>query len=355
MSEEDVLHAYFDPSLGDGAGSSASSWATKNNSISLIETDDLLESANKLQQGEGDLLVCSAEWAISNPSHGLTVLGALPRKEPTMILVSEDKMEYLPKGAIISTDIELCRRQLIRARPDLVIVKSENIQSENSQFEDSGGDVARTIWLEERRQEGIIDGFVTNRSLFDAAKIKSRRHTLGLQRGESGRQRFLPPPWQGFTLLMGRSGANIQRKKWESIISDLDHPAFLAFNLESRILRGIGDDILPYIGIHACLRQIGTVLRELNEEEDLQLIDELTDAYGKPRSTKPRAELMIELLNGDGSVSISVERISPEEEAMEAAVRLLQTFEDLLEIATMEHEYSPRLGDARPPMMKLDE
>ncbi|HIB59736.1 MAG TPA: hypothetical protein EYO42_04270 [Candidatus Poseidoniales archaeon] len=351
MSEEGTLQVYYDPSLGDGAGAGARRLAAKNQAISLHSTDDLCAAATRLSQGEGDLMACSAEWAIANPTSGLTVVGTLARKEPTLIMVSDDKMEYLAKSAIIVAELELCRRQLLRARSDLEIHTPQSI-AELSGIEcpELNDKVALATWLEELRQRGEIDGFVISRSLFDAANIKSRRHTLGLQRGESSRQRFLPPPWQGFTLLMARHGFPL-----DIIIEDLDESAFLAFNLESKIMHGIDEYIRSFIGLYAGQRQIGTVLRELDADDDLHLRTELTDAYDKPLSTKPRVELMLEVLNRDGTVTVSVERIAPQDEAGEAVIRLLQTFTDLVEIATMEHLASPRLGEARPPMMSLED
>ncbi len=351
MSDEGTLQVYYDPSLGDGAGAGMNRLAAKNQAISLLSTDDLKAAAVKLSQGEGDLLACSAEWAISNPSTGLTVVGTLPRKEPTLIMVSDDKMEYLAKSAIIITELELCRRQLIRARSDLEILAPSSIaELRGLECPDLSDKVALATWLEDLRQRGEIDGFVISRSLFDAANIKSRRHTLGLQRGESGRQRFLPPPWQGFTLLMARPGFPL-----DIIIKDLDESAYLAFSLESILFSGIDENIRTYIGLYVGQRQIGTVLREFDSEEDIHSLSELTDGDGKPRSSKPRVELMLEVLNHDGSVTISVERIAPHDVAGEAAIRILQTFTDLVEIATMDHPASPRHGDARPPMMNLDD
>ena len=351
MSEEGTLQVYYNPSLGDGAGAGARRLAEKNQAISLLPTDNLSGAADRLSQGEGDLLACSAEWAIANPCGGLTVVGTLARKEPTLIMVSDDKMEYLAKSAIIVVELELTRRQLLRVRADLDIRTPHSIvESSGEESPDLSDKVAVATWLEDLRQRGEIDGFVISRSLFDAANIKSRRHTLGLQRGESGRQRFLPPPWQGFTLLMARPGFPL-----DIIIDDLDESAFLAFNLESKLLHGIDENFLPYVGLYAGQRQIGPVLRELDSEDDLHLRTELTDGYGKPLSTKPRVELMLEVLNSDGTVTISVERIAPYDESGEAVIRILQTFTDMMEIATMEHLASPRHGEARPPMMNLED
>ena len=76
MSNEDTLHVYFDPKLGDGAAVGAQFLVSQINSVSLLESDNLADSAQKLLQGEADLLLSSAEWAIANPAHGLTISGA---------------------------------------------------------------------------------------------------------------------------------------------------------------------------------------------------------------------------------------------------------------------------------------
>ncbi|MDP6640089.1 MAG: hypothetical protein QGH90_01070 [Candidatus Poseidoniaceae archaeon] len=349
MSEIDALQVFCDPSLGDGAKAAVADWSKRKGKVEILKTTDLVNASEQLLAGEGDLLACSAEWILKNPISGLTMVGTLPRKEPTLVMVSDDKLEYLPKGAIIVTDVELCQRQLIRARADLDIhTVAEIVEKNDLQLPKGNSNIDLAKWLEDLRERNIIDGFVISRSLFSASNIKSRRHTLGLQRGEAARQRFLPPPWQGYTLLFARPGFPT-----DLIQEDLDYPSLLSFQLESRILRDIDAEILPFIGIHTSLRQIGTVLRELDNEDDLHLSDGLIDSYGKPLNTKPRVELMIELLNRDGSVSISVERVAPEENASEEAVRLLLTFNDLLEISTMEHEASPRTGAASGAMLNL--
>ena len=56
---------------------------------------------------------------------GLTIAGLLPRKEPTWVLVADDKPEYLEQHARILCDRELLRRQMMRMRPDLELETME--------------------------------------------------------------------------------------------------------------------------------------------------------------------------------------------------------------------------------------
>ena len=64
-----------------------------------------MESAiEALKDGHGDFLAMSAhQW--KNLSHdGLSIIGVLPRREPTWVLVSEDKPEYLQSKAVVVCD-----------------------------------------------------------------------------------------------------------------------------------------------------------------------------------------------------------------------------------------------------------
>ena len=100
----------------------------------------------------------------------------LPRREPTRVLVGEDKPEYIPKNGIIVADCEVLKRQMLRLRNDLQVKLP-------SDFEDPPEDVfERVEWLENLRDNGDIDGFITTRILHSTLKSKPRRHTLGMQR-----------------------------------------------------------------------------------------------------------------------------------------------------------------------------
>ena len=128
---------------------------------------------------------------------GLVVLGSLPRRETTCILISEDKTEYLQKGALVIIDEPLLVRQMKRARIDLEIKNSEWLEKQEGIPEIMDN---KSQWLDECRKSGLIDGFVTPRGAYDLIYPRPRRHTLGIQRDEPTRERFIPPPMGGFTL-----------------------------------------------------------------------------------------------------------------------------------------------------------
>ena len=54
----------------------------------------------------------------------------LPR-EPTWVLVADDKPEYLPFGAKIICEKELIKRQLLRMREDLTINRLDESVEQN--------------------------------------------------------------------------------------------------------------------------------------------------------------------------------------------------------------------------------
>ena len=113
-------------------------------------------------------------------------------------MVGEDKPEYIPKNGIIVADCEVLKRQMLRLRNDLQVKLP-------SDFEDPPEDVfERVEWLENLRDNGDIDGFITTRILHSTLKSKPRRHTLGMQRKDDARSRFIPIPLEGYTILLTR-------------------------------------------------------------------------------------------------------------------------------------------------------
>ena len=53
----------------------------------------------------------------------------LPRREPTRVLVGEDKPEYIPKNGIIVADCEVLKRQMLRLRNDLQVKLPSDFES----------------------------------------------------------------------------------------------------------------------------------------------------------------------------------------------------------------------------------
>ena len=168
-----------------------------------------MESAiETLKDGNCDFLAMSAHQWRDLEHNGLNIIGVLPRREPTWVLVSEDKPEYLQSKAIVVCDHMLLRRQMRRLRSDLILMTSQAFAESIGKGETFAqlDDEDRVPWLEECRQEEMLDGYIVNRGEHAALKFKARRHTLGLQRDNPERTHFVPPPLHGFTLLVARSG-----------------------------------------------------------------------------------------------------------------------------------------------------
>ena len=137
----------------------------KNFDFKLSQLPHIESAVEALKNGTGDLMAMSAlDWRNLNVD-GLEIVAVLPRREPTWVLVSDDKPEYLHQKALIVCDNELLRRQMRRLRSDLDILTS-------TAFAEKIGHLQaflklekeeRVHWIEECRQDELVDGFVVSR------------------------------------------------------------------------------------------------------------------------------------------------------------------------------------------------
>ncbi len=318
-----------------------------------------IESAiEALKNGTGDLMAMSAlDWREYNVD-GLSIVSVLPRREPTWVLVSDDKPEYLHQKALIVCDHELLRRQMRRLRSDLTLLTSEEFAKKIGKL-DTFLDIDeedRVHWIEECRQDELLEGFVVSRGEHSALKYKARRHTLGLQRENPERTHFVPPPLHGFTLLVSRTDFPPAK-----VPPMTDSGAYLSHRIEAALLDSLPEHLHSIIGIHVEQRKFKTILKEAQRSLDGDFTsDSLLDsneAQGKvsgkkltgaekwersvPKkgtSTSPRIEMKLETLNPMGTVSASVERICTTEESHMGMVNVLKEFEILLKTMEAEHE-----------------
>ena len=204
-----------------------------------------------LNDGVGDLVAMSPENWNQYLNDNLVIVGLLSRREPTWVLVSDDKPEYLIKHARVVCQHPLIQRQMLRLRQDLNLLEKEDVDVRLEV--DSREEIER---LEELRLNGTIDGYVVKRSQYNLLSGKARRHTLGLQKGSPERSHFVPPPLNGFTLIVGRVG--FPKKRVEHI---LDPSAEFAYRIESALLDSIPSDLVELTGIHVEQRCVVTILR----------------------------------------------------------------------------------------------
>jgi len=336
----------------------------KNQDLLLKQLPHIETAIQTLKSGTGDLVAMSAfDWQ-KYDVQGLNIVGLLSRKEPTWVLVSDDKPEYLEQGAVVMCDHELLQRQMKRMRPDLQLERMEEtvqrLKAEASVAELDEEDI--WPWIEKQRLEGHLDGFIVPRAIHAGHRMKGRRHTLGLQRDqtESNRERFIPPPLHGFTLLVSRKGF-----PKNSVRNMLDPSAELAYRLEASLMESIDPKLKPIVGAYIEQRKISTLLKKASEAGDETLLDTLVDPNKKRAAHKsgPRVEMLIETLTSDGTVTAACERIVQPENSQMGLVTLLREFMDLLAVMTTDHEETKRnipgmpasFMEPRPRLMDLDD
>lgn len=325
----------------------------------LVEIPHIESLESLLRDGNLDLMAISSyKWEQCN-KQGLVVLGTLTRREPTWILISEDKPEYLQKGALVIIDNPLLVRQMKRARSDLEIKNSGWLEKQDGIPEIMDN---KSQWLDECRKSGLIDGFVTQRGAYDLIYPRPRRHTLGIQRDEPTRERFIPPPMGGFTLLIARVGFPVKE-----LVGLIDEASSLSYRLEKSVFDSLPSNLKEITGLIIEQRKIGTLIRQAKGNDDEHILESVLDPYKRPSNSAKRVEMMIETLNPNGTRTASCERLSTIEDSSMAIIRLLQEWNILIKSMTSEHEESarrfPHLSDeeneqfmsAQPAMMNLFE
>jgi len=317
---------------------------------------------NCLKDGTGDILGMSAfDWD-EHDTEGLVIIGLLSRKEPTWVLVADDKPEYLPSRSILVCDSELLHRQMLRMRYDLTIFTSEDMAEHlglSEQYSELDED-EKWPWFEELCKEDKIQGFIVPRSIHASYRFKSRRHTLGLQRNDANqnRERFIPPPLHGFTLLVGRQGFPTA-----SVSKMLDPSALLAYRLEKAIMESLDPILHDRVGVHVEQRKIATILKEATLLGDESTQESMLNPEGKALKAGPRVEMMIETLNPTGSITAAIERVVRPENSHIGMVNLLREFLNLVTMMSTDHEemkravpgMPPEFSKASPRMMDYDE
>ncbi len=348
MSNEERLTILTTPSNGDGVRIHIEKMVeqrSKQLDLRLKQLPHIETAIEQLKQANADLVAMSAlDWKKHN-DQDLIISAILPRREPTWVLISDDKPEYLISGALIICNHPLIKRQLCRLRNDLKIISSDEFISNNNfekPFEEM--DEREIIsWLEECRQNELIDGFITTRSLHSSLKFKSRRHTLGLQRDNPERTHFIPPPLHGFTLLIARKGFPVSQ-----IETMNDEASIICHRIESNLFDSLPPSIRPIVGIFVEQRKISTIIREAKRSNDDTTIDSVINTEGKLTNSEVRLQMTIETLSSDGKVTAMCERIIPIEKSHMGMVNLLKEFNFLIEVMQTDHEELPRVISGMP-------
>ena len=300
-------------------------------SITVKETENHENTLLQLVDGKGDLAAVSGKWWAENEDERLQAKLFLPRKDPTLVLVSEDKLEYIPKNGVIVANSPLIKRQILRARRDLSVISS--LQAINKDTLD----VESVTALEDLRINQEINGYVISRTLHELLPFKTRRHTLGIHKRVEERFKFIPQGLSGFVVLISRKGFQNQ-----TLSRFNDNGAKIAFELEQMALSHIDEDIRPFVGIHAEQRKIGTILKEAEKFQSKQIISSLIQPNQIKLDGKIRIEIMMEIVSYDGRVTGKIERMFKPDDAIGSVRNIIIEWNNLLETMTKDHPEEKR-------------
>ncbi len=334
MSVEDRFEILLCPENGDGVNTHAQKFIDSSpDGLNLVAKNvPHLETAIELLlDGHGDMVPVSGDWWFQNRTKDVSATLVLPRREPTRVLVGEDKPEYIPKNGIIVADCEIVKRQFVRSRKDVNIELADDLDGVPiDAFE-------RVEWLENLRMKGEIDGFITTRALHSSLKSKPRRHTLGMQRQDDTRSRFIPVPLEGYTVLLTRK--DFPASRFSKVI---DFGAALSLRLELTILDSIEDRMRDKIGLIVEQRKVRTVMQDVgNRGKSLGSENPLNEwktfsasaRQQGPKDSDPRIDVILETISTDGTVTTGVERVFPIDESHSGIQTLLVNWQQVLKVA----------------------
>ena len=266
MEEKPRIEVLTTPSNHDGVRLQVENVIVKNRdsfNFKMTELPHMEVAIETLKSGTADLLAMSIEQWKSLDTDGLKISAFLPRREPTMVLVGDDKPEYLPLNATVICPKKLVKRQLLRMRPDLSVYQlHEFIELNNITDTDDEFDIGEDLeLLENMRIDGLIDGYVISRGQFSQIKTRVRRHTLGMQREkpsqEFERSKFISPPLEGFTVLVSRDGFPTSAIKTLN-----DEAAETCYDIENSIFESLPDSLKQICGIYVEQKKLSTILKQ---------------------------------------------------------------------------------------------
>jgi|TARA_B100001094_G_scaffold57429_1_gene52893 hypothetical protein len=253
------------------------------------------------------------------------VSGAIAPKRPNMLLISENKIDYQPKSAIILCEQKIIRRQLRRARNDLRILSIEAYKSINNIEIIHSNDFETSEWMEEQRKLGKIDGFITSKEIFESLKFNGRRHTLLPDPKEGGGAYFLPIPYSDLIILLTRKSSP---KSLTRVMTEKEGETI--WWVQNQILGSLTSQELSNTSILVRHRKVKSLMEEAERYKDLTLEQACHDSEGEVVDSEVHVELKIEKISKNGKRTIGIHRIIPYSKFEYATISLIRDWEMIL-------------------------
>ena len=302
-------------------------------SVKDVSASDFVEAISMLSNGDVDLLAMPASILhgrqLEMLDAGCEVVGARTPRRPNLVLVSDDKLEYQPRLGIILAESPLVRRQLKRARGGLRVLSPAAFASISEMTFPPGDSLEIARWMDELRESGEIDGYITSRAVYDSLGPSARRHALLPDPKDRGGSHFLPLPYADLVILLARVRfpSSISKR-----ISETEGET--CWHIQDQMISGLDSDMLERVGILVRHRQVRSLMKQAEEQRDITLEQACHDTEGEVTQTEVHVEFRIELLSGNGRHTISLDRIIKYSEFRHATISAIRDWETLLQEAS---------------------
>ena len=302
-------------------------------SIASVSASDFSKAISMLSKGDVDILAIPAKLLHGKQMEmlaaGCEVVGARTPRRPNLVLVSEDKLDYQPRFAIILAESALVRRQLRRARGGLRVLSPAAFASISNQTYPSGDSLEVARWMESMRESGEIDGFITSRAVYDSIGSPARRHALLPDPKDRGGTHFLPLPYADLVILLAR-------KRFPSSIlkrfSESEGEA--CWYIQDQMISGLDEEMLQRVGILVRHRQVRSLMKQAEEQRDLTLEQACHDTEGEVTEAEVHVEFRIEVLSRNGRHTIGLDRVIKHSEFRHATISAIRDWGVLLQEAS---------------------
>lgn len=298
--------------------------------LTSVFASDFAQAIGMLSEGDVDMLAMPAELLHGKQmemlSAGCEVVGARTPRRPNLVLVSDNKLDYQPRLGIILAESALVRRQLRRARGGLRVLSPDAFASIRELDSPEGDSVEIARWMEELRQSGEIEGYITSRAVYDSVGPTARRHALLPDPKDRGGVHFLPLPYADLVIL-------ITRERFPSSISKRvsESEGETCWYVQDQMISGLDSQMLERIGILVRHRQVRSLMKQAEEQRDLTLEQACHDTEGEVTEGEVHVEFRIEVLSGNGRHTIGLDRVIKYSQYRHATISAVRDWDVLLQ------------------------
>jgi len=278
--------------------------------IETKKQESFIQALENLQNGDLDLLAMPARLLHGKQMEmyeaDCQVHGARAPRTPNMVLVSENKIQYQPKSAIILCESKLIRRQLRRSRGGMRVLSPNAFIEIEKRDESLGNELERYSWMERLRQNNEIDGYIIPRVIYSTLNISERRHTLLPDPQNRGDDHFLPTAYSDLVVLVGRKNYPNKNAK---LFSEIEGET--VWKIQNHFIGKMDENQLNGIGILTRHRKMSTLMKQAEEHKDLTMEQAFHDLEGEANTNEVLVEFRIETISNDGKRTIAVDRVIP--------------------------------------------